>query len=148
MPNEIEIRPMKFDDIDAVYELELRVFISPWPRFFFENDLKLPYTIAFVSSVNDRIIGYALGSCIADELHIQNVAVGDVWRRQGIAMRLMDHIEKEALTRDCHRFFLEVRTSNQEAIRLYEKRGYAVLYTRDHYYLDGDDAYVMAKEVK
>jgi len=148
MPSEIEIRSMKFDDIDAVYNLELRIFPSPWPRFFFENDLNLPYTIAFVASDHNQIIGYALGSCITDELHVQNIAIDKSWRGKGIAMRLMDRLEQEAISRDCHHFYLEVRTNNQMAIKLYEKLGYTVLYTRYHYYLDGDDAYVMAKELK
>ena len=148
MPNEIEIRPMKFDDIDAVYGLELKLFASPGPRVFFENDLNLLATIAFVSTAQNKVIGYVLGSCVSDELHVQNIAVAEEWQRKGLAMQLMNGLEHEALSRNCRHFYLEVRPNNRSAIRLYEKLGYAVLYTRYHYYLDGDDAYVMTKELK
>ncbi len=148
MLNEIDIRPMKFDDIDSVYRLELKLFASPWPRFFFENDLNLSYTIAFVSIFQKQIIGYALGSCISDELHIQNIAIDKQWQRKGIAKKLMARMEEEAVARNCRHFYLEVRINNQPAIKLYEKLGYNILYTRYHYYLDRDDAYVMTKELK
>ncbi len=139
---------MKFEDIAAVYELELKLFANPWPRAFFEGDLNLPSTIAFVSTIGNQLNGYALGSCIHDELHVQNIAVDKRWQRKGIAVKLMYQLEQDAKSRDCCHCYLEVRVNNHAARRLYEKLGYAVLYTRYHYYLDGDDAYVMTKELK
>ena len=44
---------------------------------------------------------------------------------------------------------LEVRTSNNSAIKLYEKIGFKTLRVRKKYYSDtGEDAYVMLYELK
>jgi ribosomal-protein-alanine N-acetyltransferase len=43
--------------------------------------------------------------------------------------------------------FLEVRVSNMPAISLYKKLGFKVTRTIHGYYSDGEDAYVMSKEL-
>ena len=40
---------------------------------------------------------------------------------------------------------LEVATKNKEALALYDKFGFEVVHTREHYY-NGDDAYLMARK--
>jgi ribosomal-protein-alanine N-acetyltransferase len=57
-------------------------------------------------------------------------------------------MEGIAIERGCSFAYLEVRTNNTAAISMYEKYGYDILYTRKKYYIDGDDAYVMHKELK
>ncbi len=143
----IYIRPMKFDDINQVYKLECELFPNPWPRWFFENDLQINDTIAYVAMNNIEIVGYALGRCVSDELHITNIAVDKKYQRQGIARMMMQKLEETAKTKGCLYAYLEVRVNNEAAINLYKKFGYKILYTRANYYLDGADAYVMDKEL-
>jgi ribosomal-protein-alanine N-acetyltransferase len=139
---------MRFEDLDAVYSIEHGVFPNPWPRYFFEKDLTSVNTIAFVAVDNERVIGYTLGSCIAHELHITNIAVVQEYQRRGVGLSLLKRLESVALERECTFAYLEVRTSNTAAIDMYKKYGYDILYTRKRYYIDGDDAYVMHKELK
>lgn len=148
MLKEITLRPMHFEDLDRVVEIERRVFPNPWPRYFFEKDLESGNTVAFVVEHNDRLVGYTIGSCIDVELHIANIAVAREAQRQGLGSRMLDEIERVAVERGCRFAYLEVRTTNVEALTMYRKRGYDVLYTRKRYYLDGSDAYVMHKELK
>ncbi len=136
---------MRFDDINAVYEMEKRLFPNPWPRHFFENDLKSHHTVAFVAEDNQQAIGYAIASCIDVEFHITNIAVDETHQRQGVARTIMRELENIANERGCISAYLEVRTHNIAAIKLYEKLGYKIIYCRKQYYIDGDDAYVMHK---
>lgn len=139
---------MRFDDLDRVYNLEMELFPNPWPRSFFENDLRLEGSIALVVENQSTIIGFTLSSCENDKIHVTNIAVSKEYQRKGIASWLMRQVEKIALQRHCSYAYLEVRTNNVAAINLYLNLGYDISYTRKHYYIDGDDAYVMTKELQ
>jgi ribosomal-protein-alanine N-acetyltransferase len=148
MPKEDMIRAMRFEDLDAVCDIEHGVFPNPWPRVFFERDLESGNTVAFVAEENERVIGYSIGACIDVELHITNIAVAEGHQRRGIGMNLLVKMEGIAIERGCVFSYLEVRTNNIAAISMYKKYGYDILYTRKKYYIDGDDAYVMHKELR
>jgi ribosomal-protein-alanine N-acetyltransferase len=147
MPKDIIIREMRFEDLDAVCSIEHDVFPNPWPRVFFERDLESGNTVAFVALNDELVIGYAIGNCIDVELHITNIAVAAEHQKGGIGTRLLLKMESVAIERGCTLAYLEVRTSNLAAIKMYEKHGYDILYARKRYYIDGDDAYVMHKEL-
>jgi len=142
------IRPMKSSDINQVYKIECQVFPNPWPKSFFENDLQKCNIIALVADNNNCIIGYGLATCVLEELHITNIAVDPHHQHQGVGKRLLREIESIGLEHDCINVYLEVRITNEIAINFYKKFGYRVSQIRKNYYLDGTDAYVMAKELK
>jgi ribosomal-protein-alanine N-acetyltransferase len=148
MPKEIMLRAMRFDDLAFVCEIENRAFPNPWPSFFFEKDLESGNTVAFVAENEGKVIGYILGSCIDVELHITNIAVAEDFQRQGLGRRLLGELESVARQRSCGFAYLEVRTTNTAAISMYRNAGYDILYTRKRYYIDGNDAYVMHKELR
>ena len=50
------------------------------------------------------------------------------------------------VSRKCDEIYLEVRTSNRSAIKMYEKLGFQIKSTLRAYYRDGEDAYLMALE--
>lgn len=139
---------MRFEDLNRVLEIEQRVFPNPWPKYFFEKDLESGNTVAFVIEHDNRVAGYAVGACVDVELHIANIAVAREAQRQGLGSRMLAEMERVAVERGCRFAYLEVRTTNLEALSMYRKHGYDVLYTRQRYYLDGSDAYVMHKELK
>ncbi|UCG90932.1 MAG: ribosomal protein S18-alanine N-acetyltransferase [candidate division WOR-3 bacterium] len=138
---------MQREDLGRVYEIEVESFPNPWPRVFFENDLKSPKAVALVAENKTTIVGYSIATCVDDELHITNIAVDKNYQRQGIATQLMDKLENIAEERGCTYAYLEVRTHNLAAINMYKNIGYNILYIRKQYYIDGDDAYVMSKEL-
>ncbi len=148
MQSEIIIRPMRLDDVDMVYRLEQRLFPNPWPKAFFEHDLQSRRTIAFVVEDEDSVVGYSIASCKDQGLHVTNIAVDKNHQRRGIGSRLMQELERIALERGCRYVYLEVRTNNMAAIQFYRNLYYTIAYTRQQYYIDGDDAYVMEKELR
>ena len=148
MRKEDMIRAMRFEDLDDVCGIEHGVFPNPWPRVFFEKDLESSNTVAFVAEDNGQVIAYAIGACVDVELHITNIAVAVGYQRQGVGLNLLQKMEHIAIDRGCIFAYLEVRINNAAAISMYKKYGYNILYTRKKYYIDGDDAYVMHKELK
>ena len=148
MQRGIIIRRMELSDLDGVYNLERKLFPNPWPKSFFETDLKSKNSIGFVVEYEGSIIGYSMASYDDGKFHITNIAVDREFQRQGIASKLMHILEDLALGRGCYYAYLEVRIDNTAAINLYRSLGYEIAYKRNNYYIDGDDAYVMEKELK
>lgn len=146
---DVAIRKMCEEDIDAVYEIELDLFPTPWPRrsFVFEVGNQSA-TYAVVAAENDAVIGYAIGWFVAEELHIGNVAVRRDRQDRGVGRRLLDDLVREASTRRTSYITLEVRVSNVKAIALYRKYGFKGVAIRRSYYSDnGEDAMVMLAEL-
>ena len=132
----INISPLKDKDIPAVVEIEKLSFRYPKPESIFRED-EHKYLVA---KDEDRVVGYIGIEKVLDEVHIINMAVHPDYRGQSIGKRLMQHV-----LNDEEVFFLEVRISNETAKNIYEKYGFKVIYVRQGYYADGEDAYVMRR---
>ena len=82
------------------------------------------------------------------DLHVLKVATLPQFRRAGLARRLMALAEDHAVEMSGESLTLEVRSSNVEAIALYETLQYQQVGTRAAYYPDGEDAVVMTKRIQ
>jgi ribosomal-protein-alanine N-acetyltransferase len=90
------------------------------------------------------VAGYIVGRIGADELHINNVAVRDRYRRRGLGRALLNLILKEGKRSKIPAAFLELRAGNSAALALYEECGFRVTARRSRYYSDPvEDALVM-----
>ena len=78
--------------------------------------------------------------------HVVSVAVLDNFRGSGIGSALVEEAFKGVKEKQCDEMYLEVRCSNTDAVRLYEKLGMSVKQRLRSYYRDGEDAYMMAIE--
>ena len=76
--------------------------------------------------------------------HVVSIAVIDEHRRKGFGSVLVDEALKGVKIRQCSELYLEVRCSNIDAVRLYEKLGFSIIQRLKAYYRDGEDAFVMA----
>lgn len=138
------IRNMKPEDVPQVAELESQTFSQPWSAKGFLDSLKLSNTIFLVACDGQEIVGYAGMYLSVDEGEIVNVAVAQNMRRKGIGDALLDEMAECAAKKGAQRIVLEVRVSNEPAIRLYEKHGYVRCGVRKGFYeLPKEDAYIM-----
>ena len=143
------IRDLKLRDLAAIDEIEKQSYPTPWSRSMFAGELAKPSSICLGAYDDEtgRLIGYLIISRYVDAWHVMNVAVDPMWRRQGVASRLLD--ELFALTADDPRrgYTLEVRVSNLTAIALYEHFGFEASGVRRGYYTDNrEDALIMWKD--
>jgi [ribosomal protein S18]-alanine N-acetyltransferase len=143
----ITIAPLASErDLDAVLHIEGESFSSPWTRDMYLAELK-NVGVSFCYLARDET-GHAVGFCsfwrIVDELHINNLAVLPGYRRRGIASTLLMFVLKEGARLGAGSVTLEVRRSNDDARRLYERFGFAASGVRRGYYTNPvEDALVM-----
>jgi ribosomal-protein-alanine N-acetyltransferase len=76
--------------------------------------------------------------------HIVSVAVLPDFRRHGIGRELVVSALKALELQGAEECFLEVRTANEEGVRLYKQMSFDTIRTVSHYYHDGADAYLMS----
>lgn len=140
----VTVRPMEPGDVTAVCALEQKIFSQPWSCQGFLDSLKQKNTVFLAAEEQGRIWGY-LGMYISlNEGEITNVAVDPMERCRGIGNLLLEEIIREAKRRFVERIVLEVRISNDSAIRLYERNGFAICGIRKGFYdRPREDAYIM-----
>ncbi len=149
MTNKDEIVFTRADEehVAQMYEIELKVFPTPWSYDSLYQDVcghEIAYYIVGLS--NGKVISYAGFWFVLDEAHITNVAVRPEYRRKGIGKKMMELLLEEAKSRGVVSISLEVRVSNKAARELYKGLGFTVAGLRKKYYADNnEDALLMNK---
>ena len=148
MTPELEIRPLAYADLPQVIAIERRAFPTPWSLAMFVLELSKPSGICLVALEEGEIIGYLVCSRYDTVWHLMNIAVDPSRQRQGIASALLDRLFEQA-DKPSEQYTLEVRTSNEAAIRLYERYGFRPAGRRRAYYHDNrEDALIMWRTVE
>jgi len=134
------------DDLTDIVDLEAASFTNPWSRDMLERDLR-NIDVVRVYALRDES-GHLVGFCgcwfVIDELHINTLAIGERFRRRGHATRLLRFVLAEAAAAGMVRATLEVRRSNEAALRLYERFGFEIRGVRRDYYTQPvEDALVL-----
>jgi len=154
----IRLRPATEVDIDEVIAINIECLPEHYPLDFWLEHLEKWGKAFYVAEVAGRVVGYVM-SRVEEGVgyikplkrtlgHIVSVAVRERYRRMRLAYMMMVAVH-QALKENygAEEAFLEVRVSNNPAIKLYEKLGYKIVRRIDNYYLDGEDAFVMAREL-
>ncbi len=144
----LEIRLAEGRDLTAVEKIERESFLEPWSRLSFRQSLYDPGCLFLVAEGEEKVLGYAIGWIVIDELHIGNLAVHPQKRGEGIGKRLLTALISRGVKKGCKLATLELRKSNQIALNLYAKEGFRPVAVRRNYYRrPKEDAIVMIKEL-
>jgi [ribosomal protein S18]-alanine N-acetyltransferase len=145
---EPEIRQLTYADLPQVIAIERRAFPTPWSLAMFVLELSKPSGICLAALVDGQMVGYLVCSRYDSVWHLMNVAVDPSMQRRGIGSLLIDRLF-ELGDRPSEQYTLEVRTSNDSAIRLYERFGFRAAGRRRAYYHDNrEDALIMWRTVE
>jgi ribosomal-protein-alanine N-acetyltransferase len=143
----LEIRRLTYADLPQVIAIERRAFPTPWSLAMFVLELSKPSGICLAATHEGSLVGYLVCSRYDTVWHIMNVAVDDRLLRRGIATALIERL-LELADGPGEQYTLEVRTSNESAIRLYESFGFRAAGRRRAYYHDNrEDALIMWRTV-
>ncbi|RZC82202.1 hypothetical protein C5167_044988 [Papaver somniferum] len=163
----LHIRTTTLADIPEIAACDLVCFPSEDSSVcfsFFNDSILSPLKVVFVAEYGGRIVGYVVSMKLEEEDEAEEAAaeeeediqgyidylgVHPTCRKLGIAAKLMTAAQN-ALVQEygCDCVYLHVRQSNYAAIDLYIKiLGYIFHDTIAKFYVDGEDAYVMRKQL-
>ena len=142
-------------DIIPVMEINLKTLPEHYSDYFYESLLdELPEAF-LIAEISGELIGYIMCKTeygfsnfkklgFVKKGHVVSVAVIDEHRGKGIGSELVNESLKGVKMRQCGEMYLEVRCSNNDAVKLYEKLAFSINQRLKTYYRDGEDAYLMA----
>jgi ribosomal-protein-alanine N-acetyltransferase len=143
----MEIRRLQLRDLNAIEEIEKRSYPTPWSRSMFASELAKPSSICLGTFEGDRLTAYLIVSRYVDAWHVMNVAVSPDHRREGLAIGLLKRLFELTANDGRRGYTLEVRVSNEGAIKLYERLGFRSSGVRRGYYTDNrEDALIMWRD--
>ena len=131
---DIKIVPMMQDDVPQVAALEAACFSDPWSAQILSNELQNELSLWLVAKDGDTVLGYVGSQSVLDEADMMNLAVRETVRRQGIARLLVLSLCRQLHEKGVMSLTLEVRDSNEPAIRLYSSLGFLQVGRRPNYY--------------
>jgi ribosomal-protein-alanine N-acetyltransferase len=144
-----DVRDMQEADLPEVLQLERDSFPTPWPLESFRHELhNNPYARNYVIRAEDAsLAGYASIWLLEGELYINNLNVAPAYRGRRLGHRILRHLLETGRHGGCHSAVLEVRPSNEAALRLYRAQQFRTLGRRPRYYSDGEDALILGRRL-
>ena len=150
------LRTFTVSDLERVMHINTACLPENYSTFFYK-DLYTRFPDTFiVAEMDGEIQGYIMcriekgwskrGRLSPARLcHVVSIAVMESYRRRGIGKALVEQaMGRGRRTYDSNEGYLEVRVSNEPAVNLYAKLGFTKVKRNYGYYLNGEDAWVMA----
>ncbi|MFP3940281.1 MAG: ribosomal protein S18-alanine N-acetyltransferase [Thermoanaerobaculia bacterium] len=145
VPRGITIREARRGDLPAVVTLERASFDDPWSERLLDAELAHRSSLALLATgEGGTVLGYAAFRRAADQAELVRIAVAPEARSHGVGRRLVEEGVERLRRGGVRRCFLEVRTGNAAARKLYAGLGFRRFGLRRAYYADGSDALVLA----
>ena len=157
----LSLELMKEGDVATVQEIEREIFVTPWPRNAYYRELASRSSAHYVvlrqegivesppghmssSDFDPTIVGYGGMWRMYDEAHVTTIGVRRDLQHRGYGRILFAGLIQAAYDMGAKWVTLEVRTSNENAMHMYEAFSFKVIGRRKGYYTDnGEDAIVM-----
>jgi len=116
-------------DRDQVIELWRKCdLVVPWndPAKDIERKLKVDPELFIVGVINNVIVATAMGGYEGHRGWVNYLAVDPEYQGQGLGRKMMEELERELKDMGCPKINLQVRNSNQGAIKFYQNIGYRI----------------------
>lgn len=147
---DIEILKMTIDDIEQIINVQQISNLSYWSYDAYADEINREDSFPIIAKSYNRTVGFLVARIIQAEnfAEIYNIGVDLNYRRKKIGENLLKCFIKYCLENSLEKIFLEVRESNETAIKFYLKNNFAVIGKRKNFYSNPtEDAILMAKEI-
>ena len=139
----ITIRDLVMEDLEAVHDIEKRLFASPWSmtsyRFEVTNPMAQNWVVEAQEADEKRIIGMIVVWMLIDQAYIANIGVDVEYQQKGIGCQLLKHALERCAGIGAVSAALEVREGNLAALALYNRFGFEKVGLRKGYYHDNNE---------
>lgn len=125
--------PMQEADLPWILALEQRSYDFPWTVKGFENSLEQGLNYLFYSADGQKL-GYCCILPVLDEAHVLNICVAPEHQGKGVASEAFKKILAKLQENHYQMTLLEVRQSNEPALKLYQSLGFHQDGIRKNYY--------------
>jgi [ribosomal protein S18]-alanine N-acetyltransferase len=146
------VQSLLVDDLAQVCSIENAIYPFPWSVGNFKDSLVSGYDAWVVRAPHSiDVMAYAIVMWIPDDAHLLNISVARSQQQKGLGTAFLAWITANARSRNAVNMMLEVRPSNNAALRLYAKAGFTQIGKRKGYYPNGvnqrEDALVLNKRL-
>ena len=143
------LRSMRSSDLDLVVQNETLAYEHPWSKRIFIDCLRAGYQ-CWVLANKQQIVAHGVMSVAIGECHLLTLCVDPEYQRLGYGRKIFSLLLDRANKLEAEVCFLEVRASNEGALKLYSSMGFTQIGERKNYYpgTDGrEDAIIMSRNL-
>lgn len=130
----ISFRLMEKQDLAAVAALEAEAFSDAWNEQMLAEELNNKLSTYIVMVHEEQVVGYAGFMLVVGEADVTRVAVAMAMRGQGLGNLLTEALINKAWELGAEAVTLDVRESNEPALKAYAKNGFKSVGVRPNYY--------------
>lgn len=122
---ETKIRPMNFDDLSIVHEIDTQAFELTWQisRLSLESAFRQA-ALASVAEIENRIVGYQISTTDQSSGHLARLAVLPQYQGMGIGLHLVQDLLEQFVRRGVQRITVNTQQDNERSLTLYTKAGF------------------------
>lgn len=162
----IEIREMLSSHVDEVFNIQQKCKLSFWKNSDYIDELTRNDSLLLIAKINIKIVGFLVSRFFItnlldknkerippqlefeSEAEILNFGVLEEFQKRGIGNLLFDGFLLAAHSRMIKTIWLEVRITNQDAVKFYNKRDFIKIQTRKNFYTNpSEDAVIMKRDL-
>jgi len=126
--------PMVEADLREVVAIESDIYPFPWTRGNFLDSVRAGYSVWVLRDQTDALVAYSVMTLMIDEAHLLNLSVARHCQRAGLGWRTLEWMAEVARGYGARTMLLEVRPSNESAVRMYQRYGFEKIGVRRGYY--------------
>ena len=147
--NKFVFREISLGDLDGIVQIERAVNPFPWGEEAL-RDMIASSGHHLMSLREGRVVGFLLSSFVLDEAQLLLIGVSPDWQGVGVGGQLLKELINRSQDQGQKFIYLEVRSGNERAIRLYRSLGFIDIGVRRDYYpglVGREDAIVMSLQL-
>ena len=148
-------RALHCDDLPEVADLESAVQLDPWTHAQVLDIAPMLHTSEYIGAVveqSGQLLAYVVARTMLDECEILSVGVVNHLRGRGLGKQVLQQLFDQLPT-EIATVHLEVRVSNEPALKLYQGLGFVEVGRRKGYYaptlntFEREDARLMSRHI-
>ena len=134
MNQEIKIRSLTEDDLETVMGLDEITLQGIWTFAQYQRELSLPNSNFWLLCLEEKVIGMGCWRVIASNVEIPLFAIHPDYQGRGLGQYFFICLLRGMTNRNLRHARLEVKVSNQRAIKLYQKFNFQIIAKLHRYY--------------